>query len=1196
MFLMTSLLRKRLFIGYFITGFIVLSMVTVMINERCRLKELENLIIQINEAYENTNKVHLYITKLATLGESVIVWDESDYNIFHNQRFKTDSVLLEIKLRSCDFLCPVQIDSLRELLKTKEMHLFQIMKAVQFANKSDSILTNELPVIATQTVKVKTITQKKKGIAGLFGKKETIQVPYITNEIQNFNNRLVSVIDMRNNQIETYVDSLRLQNRLLNQKLYDFVSFLDNQVQLSFIERNLEVTEVKQESFRLFIVMMSIAVFIILISFLIIQSDLRKEEIIKFKLQQAIQENENLLDMRKKIILTVSHDIRGPLGNIHNCADLVSETREKRKREKYLDDIRHSCRHVLHLVNDLMDAYRINEAGNLRNDTPFYLDRFLQRISDEFSRKATSKGLILYSEHKGSNVIVKGDADKLEQVLANLLTNAIKFTSRGNVNFHSEYSEGKLRIEIRDTGIGMDEETLKRIFAPFERAAQNVNSEGFGLGLFLTKGLIKVLEGKMDVESVLGKGSMFRLELSLPETDELVEEDKSDHNTITILPKNVLVVDDDPIQLKIAEDMLGRKGISCKTCKNAREVVAALENSEYDLILTDVQMPDTDGFGLLRLLRNSDIGNSRTVPVAVMTARGDGNSGIYEKEGFVGCIHKPFNIHGLLAFLSTIISRTQVSVSGDFDFSSLLENTDDYSHMLSLVVMESEKELEEMESADRITDRETMRKIIHRMMPVWEMLGKDNILRDFQRLLHDSDSQNETVHEHAIQIMEWLKILIEETKKELKNMKILIVEDNMILCGMIEKWLQKAGYEVLTAIDEPGARSILKKNEISLVLGDVRLPEGDGISFLEWMMRSKMEVPFIVMTDYACITDAVRAIKLGAKDYLQKPVHQEQLIELVHSMLKQPVIVRKERSFVERTSEAARKSASLARRVAPSDLSVMILGPSGSGKEVIAQMIHRYSDRRDNPFVAVNCGSIPNDLQASEFFGVVKGAFTGAVADRKGHFETANGGTLFLDEVGNMPYSMQILLLRVLQEKEFNPVGSDKVKHTDVRIISATNEDMKKAVEEGRFREDLYYRLAELEIVQPPLKDCKDDILPLAEFFRKEHSGRIRVKNEGFTEEAKACMLGYDWPGNVRELNAKIKRAVIVADNALLDVCDLGLDNVDCSGNPDIRIIQEKERIRNLLDKNHGNVSKTAAELGCSRTALYKKMKKLDLK
>lgn len=413
---------------------------------------------------------------------------------------------------------------------------------------------------------------------------------------------------------------------------------------------------------------------------------------------------------------------------------------------------------------------------------------------------------------------------------------------------------------------------------------------------------------------------------------------------------------------------------------------------------------------------------------------------------------------------------------------------------------------------------------------------------------------------------------------------------------MIEKWLQKAGYEVLTAIDEPGARSILKKNEISLVLGDVRLPEGDGISLLEWMVKNGMEVPYIVMTDYACFPDAVRAVKLGAKDYLPKPVYQEQLLELMHSLLKQPVIVRKERSFVERTSEAARKTASLARRVAPSDLSVMILGSSGSGKEVIAQMIHRYSDRRNKPFVAVNCGSIPNDLQASEFFGAVKGAFTGAVTNRKGHFETANGGTLFLDEVGNMPYSMQVLLLRVLQEKEFNPVGSDVVKRTDVRIISATNEDMKKAVCEGRFREDLYYRLAELEIVQPSLAECKEDILPLAEFFRKEHSGRFHVTNEGFAEEAKECMLYYGWPGNVRELSARIKRAVLIADEALLGAVDLGLDNVICHNNPEICIIQEKDRICNLLDKNHGNVSRTAIELGCSRTALYKKMKKLGLK
>lgn len=764
---MQSLLRKKIFLGYIIITAIVLFLTVVMVNERFRFRRFEGVINETNYARENIHKAHLYITKLATLGESVIAWDESDYNRYHYQRLKTDSILLEIKSGCGNFLRPSQIDSLRVLLETKETHLFRIMKAVQSWEESDSILANELPVIATQSVRMKTITQKKKGIAGLFGKKETVQVPYITNEIQDFNERLTSARDWRNNQMEAYADSLRLQNRLLNHKLYDFVSSLDNQIQQSFTEQYLEITETRWKSFRLFAIVISIVIVLFVITFFIILSDLRKEEKIKVKLQQSVQENEDLLEMRKRIILTVSHDIRGPLGNIHNCADLASQTREKKKREPYLEDIRHSCHHILHLVNDLMDAYRINEVGDLRNDTPFYLDRFLQRISDEFSRKAVAKALILYAVHENCSLTVKGDADKLEQVLANLLTNAIKFTPSGTVNFHSRYSDGKLNIEIRDTGIGMDEETLKRIFAPFERAAQNINSEGFGLGLFLTKGLVKVLDGTMDVESELGKGSVFRLEFPLPETDEPAGEDKQDNNQIFMLPKKVLVVDDDPIQLKIAEDMLGRNGITCTTCINIQDVVAALEKSDYDIVLTDVQMPETDGFGLLKLLRNSDIGNSRSIPVAVMTARSDGNTGIYEKEGFAGYIHKPFNIHGLLSFLSTIISHTRVSNAGDFDFSCLLKDIDDNGYMLSLVIDESRKELAEMELALKKYDRELMRKIVHRMMPVWEMLGKERLLREFQKELHNNESVNEIIGEYARQVIDILEKLIKETEKEL---------------------------------------------------------------------------------------------------------------------------------------------------------------------------------------------------------------------------------------------------------------------------------------------------------------------------------------------------------------------------------------------------------------------------------------------
>lgn len=766
---MSSLLRKKIFLGYIIITAIVLFLTVVMVNERFRFRRFEDVINETNYARENIHKAHLYITRLATLGESVIAWDESDYNRYHYQRLKTDSILLEIKSECRNFLHLSQIDSLRVLLETKETHLFRIMKAIQSWEKSDSILANELPVIATQSVRMKTITQKKKGIAGLFGKKETVQVPYMTNEIRDFNERLTSARDWRNNQMESYADSLRLQNRLLNHKLYDFVSSLDNQIQLSFTEQYLEITETRWKSFRLFAIVISIVVVLFVISFFIILSDLRKEEKIKVKLQQSVKENEDLLEMRKRIILTVSHDIRGPLGNIHNCADLASQIREKKKREPYLEDIRHSCHHILHLVNDLMDAYRINEAGDLRNDTPFYLDRFLQRISDEFSRKAVAKALYLQSEHQNSSFVVMGDADKLEQVVANLLTNAIKFTPSGTISFYSRYLEGKLHIEIRDTGIGMDEETLKRIFSPFERAAQNVNSEGFGLGLFLTKGLVKVLNGIITVESAPGKGSIFKLEFPLPVTDELVEEDKPDNASITILPKNVLVVDDDPILLKIAEDMLGRKGVSCTTCMNFQEVVAALGQSDYDMVLTDVQMPDTDGFALLRLLRNSDIGNSRTIPVAVMTARGDGNSGIYEKEGFAGCIHKPFNIHALLTFLSIIMSQTKISQTGDFDFSCLLDNTDDYGHMLSLVLMESRKEIEELTTAIKTINRESIRKTIHRMMPVWEMFEKEQLLHDFQEKLHDMDISDDVICENTIQIIGWIGKLINETENELKK-------------------------------------------------------------------------------------------------------------------------------------------------------------------------------------------------------------------------------------------------------------------------------------------------------------------------------------------------------------------------------------------------------------------------------------------
>lgn len=430
---------------------------------------------------------------------------------------------------------------------------------------------------------------------------------------------------------------------------------------------------------------------------------------------------------------------------------------------------------------------------------------------------------------------------------------------------------------------------------------------------------------------------------------------------------------------------------------------------------------------------------------------------------------------------------------------------------------------------------------------------------------------------------------------------LLIVEDNLILCDILERWLQKAGYRVLTAIDEPSARRKIKGNNVALVLTDVRLPEGDGISLLEWSISQGLHIPFVVMTERASIADAVRAVKLGAKDYLPKPVHEELLMELLRGLIGLPVSVPPKKSLMKRLSGAVRETERIACRVAPLNCSVMILGPNGSGKESVAQLIQQHSGRKDKPFVAVNCGCIRGELAASEFFGHVQGAFTDAKKDTAGYFETAKGGTLFLDEIGNMPPEMQTLLLRVLQERVYCPVGSRKELEADVRILSATNEDMERAIREGRFREDLYYRLAEFEIRQPSLSECPEDILPLADFFREQHSEEIRVETSGFTEQAKISMLSHSWPGNVRELDNRIRRAVLLAVSPLLTHKDLNLNATICRTGEKCKKglmeeAEEKELIRKILEECGGKISRVARMLGMSRPTLYKKMERYGLR
>ena len=406
--------------------------------------------------------------------------------------------------------------------------------------------------------------------------------------------------------------------------------------------------------------------------------------------------------------------------------------------------------------------------------------------------------------------------------------------------------------------------------------------------------------------------------------------------------------------------------------------------------------------------------------------------------------------------------------------------------------------------------------------------------------------------------------------------RILIVEDNILLAGQQKKWFEKSGYEAVTTIDEPGARRLLKKEPFDLVLSDVRLPQGDGISLLEWMQRERIDVPFIIMTGYASVQDAVRAIKMGAKDYLAKPVQMDELQSLIKNILHpRSVIYGKDKGILPRNSRQMKEVENLARTVAPFDISVLILGPNGAGKESIAQRIHYSSERREKPFLAVNCGVIPKELAPSLFFGHVKGTFTGADTNRE-----------------------ESMLLRTLQEGTYIPIGSNREKHSDVRIVAATNEDLQLAIRERRFREDLYHRLGEFEIVLPALHECPEDILPLAEHFREKFSRELKRQTDGFSREAEQLLLSYGWPGNVRELQNKVKRAVLLSKQPIIESACLNIRIEDEEEGiflfPENET-QEKLSIIRALKICTGNRKRTAEMLHIDPSTLYRKMKKYGL-
>lgn len=759
-------IHHKILFGYIISVAVIGSMVAILLHERNRAREIEADTSEINNIRRNVTTIHRQITALATQGESVLGWDDNECRTYRLRRLSVDSLLLSLKENCSHFVQPDQIDTLRMLLAAKETHLLRIMQSFRQRETVDSLIAHQLPTVVTSAVKPRIEIRRKKGIAGFFGKKDTIRVYPPSRNLRTLNSQINTLRDTLTFDFNDPVDSLRQQNRQLNRKLSALITFLDGQAQKSFDIQEKQIADMRQNSFRLLACVIGIAILLLILSYIIIQRDIRQKEAGHRKLKEIIGQNRDLLDMRKKIILTISHDIRAPLSIINGSAELAMDTRDRKKRNSHLANIGVLCKHILHLLNNLLDVYRLNEAKEVRNDIPFRLSDLLERIATGFTHAANDKGLLFHCDFEGTDVTVCGDSDRIEQIADNLLSNAVKFTEAGNIRFTARYKDGTLLLTVEDTGIGMSEETAARIFNPFERSAPDTNSEGFGLGLSITKGLVGLLGGAITVAGEVGKGSTFRVSLPLPLTDEAVESEVQTHNTSSHLPQRVIAIDDDPLQLEIVKEMLERNGVSCTTCGNTRALVGEMRKADYDLLLSDIQMAGTNGFDLLELLRNSNIGNSRTIPVVAMTARGDKEREAFASAGFAACIYKPFSMRELLDLIASVTDGTKPeAVSADF--ASLTAEVRDKKKLLLTFIGQSREDIEQLREAGN--DRERLREVVHRMLPMWELLQTDDLLHSYRNVLHDDKADDGAVGEYTQRVIDHTALLIAEAENEMKH-------------------------------------------------------------------------------------------------------------------------------------------------------------------------------------------------------------------------------------------------------------------------------------------------------------------------------------------------------------------------------------------------------------------------------------------
>ena len=730
-------IRTLTAMGYLLIALLVSGIVYTWFSEWRDMERLETMNRQIESFRKEINIIHIQLIKFSLLGESVLEWDDEDLECYHIQRMAMDSMLCRFKT-----IYPVErIDSVRHLLADKELQMRWIVQVLDEQQALNEKIARQVPVIVQKSVQEQPQKPKRKGFLGIFGKKERPKPTVTTTMLHSLNRDMIAEQQAQSHYLSEHADSLAARNVELNRQLQELIRQMDEKVQADLQKRNIEIATMREQSFIQIGGLTGFVLLLLIISYIIIHRDAKRIKRYKRKttdlieqLKLSIEQNEALIASRKKAVHTITHELRTPLTTIIGYTELLWKECSNGNNVHFLQSIQHSSDRMRDMLNTLLGFFRLDNGKEQPRLSPCRISAITHTLETEFMPIAMNKGLSLTVKNV-CDAVVLTDKERIIQIGNNLLSNAMKFTDNGSISLITNYDNGTLKLIVEDTGTGMTDEEQQRVFGAFERLSNAAAKDGFGLGLSIVQRIVAMLGGTIRLDSEKGKGSRFTVEILMPIVDEQTAQSRQGYVRHNEAYHEVIAVDNDEVLLLMLKEMYAQEGIHCDTCTGAAELMEMIRRKEYSLLLTDLNMSEINGFELLELLRTSNVGNSRIIPIIVTTASGSCNREELLERGFSDCLLKPFSISELMEVSDKCAMKGKQNEKPDF--SSLLSYGNE-SVMLDKLIAETEKEMQSVRDAEQRKDFQELDALTHHLHSSWEILRADQPLRELYKQLHGS--------------------------------------------------------------------------------------------------------------------------------------------------------------------------------------------------------------------------------------------------------------------------------------------------------------------------------------------------------------------------------------------------------------------------------------------------------------------------